>query len=135
MSCTQFSRDTPKAKWGAPQGPETAGTKGGRKGPDPGADSCSLPPTPPHPTPGLSPAPPHLRLLLVHVHGSVHAPKGVSIGVSAPQGDSGGPLVCRGKLQGLVSWGMERCALPGYPGVYTNLCKYYDWIQQTMQSA
>ncbi|XP_066121358.1 kallikrein-14 isoform X1 [Saccopteryx bilineata] len=49
------------------------------------------------------------------------------------QGDSGGPLVCRGQLQGLVSWGMERCALAGYPGVYTNLCQYYTWIQQTMQ--
>ncbi|ELK18481.1 Kallikrein-14, partial [Pteropus alecto] len=49
-------------------------------------------------------------------------------------GDSGGPLVCGGQLQGLVSWGMERCAQPGYPGVYTNLCKYHTWIQQTMQS-
>lgn len=57
----------------------------------------------------------------------------VSPFVFPPQGDSGGPLVCRGQLQGLVSWGMERCAQPGYPGVYTNLCKYHDWILQTMQ--
>ncbi|XP_062948330.1 kallikrein-14 [Cynocephalus volans] len=54
-------------------------------------------------------------------------------GKDSCQGDSGGPLVCRGQLQGLVSWGMEHCALPGYPGVYTNLCKYQNWIWETMQ--
>lgn len=42
--------------------------------------------------------------------------------------------MCGGRLQGLVSWGMEHCALPGYPGVYTNLCKYRTWIQETMRS-
>lgn len=76
---------------------------------------------------------PYLCFLGSLCRGSSHLSIGVSISVPPPQGDSGGPLVCRGQLQGLVSWGMERCALPGYPGVYTNLCKYRSWIEETMR--
>ncbi|KAJ9593666.1 hypothetical protein L9F63_014791 [Diploptera punctata] len=50
-------------------------------------------------------------------------------GYDACQGDSGGPVVYDGHQIGVVSWG-EGCALPGYPGIYTDVAKFRDWIRE-----
>ncbi|KAG5862964.1 hypothetical protein JTB14_004509 [Gonioctena quinquepunctata] len=48
----------------------------------------------------------------------------------ACQGDSGGPLLC-----GNVQYGIGISCNRGYPGVYTRVDKYLDFILRTMNSA
>ncbi|XP_013360895.1 PREDICTED: complement factor I isoform X2 [Chinchilla lanigera] len=52
--------------------------------------------------------------------------------IDACKGDSGGPLVCVNAnnvtyVWGIVSWG-ENCGQPEFPGIYTKVANYFDWI-------
>ncbi|KZS15686.1 Phaedra 2 [Daphnia magna] len=53
-------------------------------------------------------------------------------GVDSCQGDSGGPLFtgtgADAVQHGIVSWGRAPCAVAGYPGVYTQVSYFLDWI-------
>uniref|UniRef100_A0A8D2KKH4 Peptidase S1 domain-containing protein n=1 Tax=Urocitellus parryii TaxID=9999 RepID=A0A8D2KKH4_UROPR len=59
-------------------------------------------------------------------------------GKDSCQGDSGGPLVCEYNTTwiqvGIVSWGIG-CGRFGYPGIYTEVSYYRDWIVTLMNRA
>ncbi|XP_061394696.1 trypsin-1 [Musca vetustissima] len=49
-------------------------------------------------------------------------------------GDSGGPLLYKGNIQlGIVSWSRKPCTIAPYPGVYTKVSHYIDWIKKNME--
>lgn len=48
-------------------------------------------------------------------------------GIDGCYGDSGGPLIYKGVVIGLVSFGYG-CGLRYYPGVYTKISHFTDWI-------
>lgn len=44
-------------------------------------------------------------------------------------GDSGGPLIVNNYQAGIVSWSVKPCAQAPYPGVYTEVAHYVNWIR------
>lgn len=48
------------------------------------------------------------------------------------QGDSGGGLICNNQLAGVVSFGVG-CGQPRFPGVYTDVSMYSDFIDFSLE--
>ena len=50
-------------------------------------------------------------------------------------GDSGGPLIFNGTQIGIVSWSRKPCTAAPYPGVFTEVSAYVQWILETILDA
>lgn len=68
-----------------------------------------------------------------------HLCAGGELGKDSCSGDSGGPLLTRPRgskksmyLKGIVSFGTSKCG-QGFPGVYTNVDYYMDWIVRNLR--
>lgn len=46
------------------------------------------------------------------------------------KGDSGGPLTVDEVQVGIVSWSVKPCAVARFPGVFTQVSFYRDWIKE-----
>lgn len=48
-------------------------------------------------------------------------------------GDSGGPLYIDGIQVGVVSWSIKPCTIAPYPGVFTDITYFRDWIKSVTE--
>ncbi|XP_050094002.1 trypsin II-P29-like [Anopheles aquasalis] len=73
--------------------------------------------------------------IMLHVPGGTLCAGRYEGRVDSCQGDSGGPLVCGDTptVAGIVSFGWK-CGLPGYPGIYTDVFQYREWLQLSIES-
>lgn len=42
---------------------------------------------------------------------------------------TGGPLLVNNVQVGIVSWSVKPCGVPPFPGVFTDVSRYVDWIE------
>ncbi|XP_060582694.1 plasminogen-like [Ruditapes philippinarum] len=79
----------------------------------------------------------HEAKQFVSIQESVICARADRTGVDACKGDSGGPLICYHNdhwiQTGVVSIGYQ-CGDIRYPGLYTNMNYFYDWIENTIHT-
>ncbi|KAF4523821.1 hypothetical protein B566_EDAN008056 [Ephemera danica] len=79
------------------------------------------------------------RSITIHPNYTLDGGKSIH-DIAIATGDSGGPLYVapqvggNGVVWGLVSWGFS-CASDVHPGVYTEVSKYRDWIDQVLATS